>query len=283
MTVGLGENSPCPPLHRSAGAFTLIEVLVVVAIIALLIAVLIPSLSRARERARVAACGANIRTSGSAILYYAQANRDYMPPSGAWAELARPYLQRGGVVKTTNLEREYDVGFYKCPSDKILAETGQVKIEFEGNIVSLTHFVSYVLNVHLVWPLQNVEAARDGTNYHVVAQGQLYNGKDALGNPIWTAMRKTAQNKRLSEVVMLADGGDDEVSCNSAYWDFDDQQDFLGPVLEVHHGSGNNFLFADQHIEYHKVLGENVPRRGVPAVPRHWLPIMGIRVSAPSP
>lgn len=46
---------------RRAGAFTLIEVLVVVAIIALLIAILLPALKQAREQARNAVCASNIK------------------------------------------------------------------------------------------------------------------------------------------------------------------------------------------------------------------------------
>ncbi|HOA75074.1 MAG TPA: prepilin-type N-terminal cleavage/methylation domain-containing protein [Phycisphaerae bacterium] len=51
----------CSRPRPRAGAFTLIEVLVVVAIIALLIAILLPSLARARAASRATVCGSNIR------------------------------------------------------------------------------------------------------------------------------------------------------------------------------------------------------------------------------
>ena len=92
-------------------------------------------------------------------------------------------------------------------------------------------------------------------------------------------MQKITRVERRSEIVMFTDAGDDEVSTESAYWDFDDELDW-GVLaeddpgrLEVHHKNGNNFLFADQHIEFRKVLSENVPRRGVPRVPWQWIPL----------
>ena len=64
---------------RSAGAFTLIEVLVVVAIIALLVAILLPALSRARAQARSTMCLNNLRQIGLAVTQYAMANADVIP------------------------------------------------------------------------------------------------------------------------------------------------------------------------------------------------------------
>lgn len=59
--------------------FTLIELLVVVAIIALLISVLLPSLARARELSRRTACGANLKSIGTACLQYAESHKGVFP------------------------------------------------------------------------------------------------------------------------------------------------------------------------------------------------------------
>jgi prepilin-type N-terminal cleavage/methylation domain-containing protein/prepilin-type processing-associated H-X9-DG protein len=67
------------PVRRSA--FTLIELLVVIAVIALLAAILFPVFAQARAKARQAACLANLRQVGSALMMYAQDNDEHLPPA----------------------------------------------------------------------------------------------------------------------------------------------------------------------------------------------------------
>lgn len=82
------RNRPAQPLPRpycatrSAGGFTLIEVLVVVAIIALLVAILLPSLNQARAQARNAQCLSNLKQHGTAMQTYALTNNDIVPRGG---------------------------------------------------------------------------------------------------------------------------------------------------------------------------------------------------------
>ena len=83
---------------------------------------------------------------------------------------------------------------------------------------------------------------------------------------------KTSDIKRPGITVLLTDAGNDNVSQpDEMEWDFDDEPDYYGPILEVHHHNGNNFLFADLHVEYWKII-PGLWHDGVPPYPRCWLP-----------
>jgi len=59
-----------PPSRTSRPAFTLIELLVVIAIVAVLAAIVTPVLARAKDKAKHAACFANMRQVGGALVQY---------------------------------------------------------------------------------------------------------------------------------------------------------------------------------------------------------------------
>jgi len=70
--------------RRSAGGFTLVELLVVVAIIALLLAMLLPALGRAREVAEMTVCQTRLKQIGTAFHMYASEMKDHIPFKPGW-------------------------------------------------------------------------------------------------------------------------------------------------------------------------------------------------------
>lgn len=67
-------------MARSAGGFTLVELLVVVAIIAVLASLLLPTLSRAKEKAKVTKVHAELYGVGLALEMYSQDHEGRLPP-----------------------------------------------------------------------------------------------------------------------------------------------------------------------------------------------------------
>jgi len=108
-----------------AGAFTLIEVLVVVAIIALLIAILLPSLKKAREMSRRAVCLSQLHQQGLGMSTYAHDMKGFLPPRGTPKE-DFAYVIEGGIKnkpkELTNYGLLYgkyvgeDINIFYCPS-----------------------------------------------------------------------------------------------------------------------------------------------------------------------
>lgn len=288
----IARNDPVPRSTRSAVAksgFTLIEVLVVVAIIALLVAILLPSLQRAREQARVVVCGSNLRVTSQAMFFYNQGNREYYPNSGAWPDAVHPHLLRLGRGKFTTTTygsyRAQEVEVFRCPSDKVLHETGEGCSIVNGVWEKFIYRLSYCFNPFLAFESEPIMVGSQ-KSYQVSEAmkhtGNMYYDQCAGKYLQEWRLQKASRIKRPSDLVAFADAGDDD-NCGvnaleALKWDFDDDIDIYFAIdpamLEVHHVSGNNFAYVDQHIEYKKVLRRTGPQDtlGVPIFPFRWVP-----------
>jgi prepilin-type N-terminal cleavage/methylation domain-containing protein/prepilin-type processing-associated H-X9-DG protein len=293
MSTQTVSRRTCVP--RLSG-FTLIEVLVVVAIIALLISILLPSLKVAREQARNVACGSNLNQTGNAVLFYAQAQKDFFPGAGSWPELIGPYVHKERRGSMTNIDRALGTGehlarvdTYMCPNDEEYITSGMVyKTLPSGEKIRALYALSYGMNSYVPYPLSNPEAARKGTDFSAYnVKPGITTGADGMTR-VFNNLNKTTTITRHSDIVMVTDAGQDDLWVTryaDLAWDFDPQRDDPGNasnlgLLEVHHRTGNNFIFADGHVEFKKIL-RGIFMEGVPVFPGHWIPINGITGAPP--
>ena len=131
---------------KKTRGFTLIELLVVIAIIAILAAMLLPALQSARERGRRGSCISNLKQIGTALMQYAQDNREKMPAgpcrtSSTVSDAKNVFLDKDfedaeGAINGFNvlIGHEYlsDYAVYTCPSST--ATTGTAGTDGEGTL-----------------------------------------------------------------------------------------------------------------------------------------------------
>ncbi len=119
----MADKGVSPRKHRTKGAFTLVEMLVVVGIVGLLAAIVFPAFSRVRASGRRATCASNLRQIGMALNQYAQDNRSFYPSlnnrdgCAPWADAVFPYIKSEQVFQCPELPE----GLYKtgCPPDDL--------------------------------------------------------------------------------------------------------------------------------------------------------------------
>lgn len=116
-----------------AGAFTLVELLIVIAIIAILAAMLLPAVSTARRRALEASCKNNQRQLGISLHLYATDHNDALPlnnyvydvstlnpitQSNSWAPGLAPYDLTPAKLRSSVLFPYLQgVATFRCPAD----------------------------------------------------------------------------------------------------------------------------------------------------------------------
>ena len=121
-----------------AGAFTLLEVLIVVGVIALLATILLTAISKARESSRRVSCLNNVQNVARAIISYTADNENAFPASASittandadwvwWQTNRIDQIGAHGIGKLLgNLDSRSQTGLaaLRCPADSRLASGG---------------------------------------------------------------------------------------------------------------------------------------------------------------
>ena len=133
---------------KKTRGFTLIELLVVIAIIAILAAMLLPALQSARERGRRGSCISNLKQIGTALMQYAQDNREKMPVAACrtsttvstalTVDLSTDGSANGLQVLVGN-EYLTDFGVYACPSSTVKVGAGTETLNYAANTANLSY------------------------------------------------------------------------------------------------------------------------------------------------
>ncbi|WP_437185043.1 DUF1559 domain-containing protein [Planctomicrobium sp. SH668] len=126
--------------HRSAGGFTILELLICVALVAVLLALVFPVLGTVRESSRRVQCSNHLKQIGLAIQGYHE-SFGYLPPAWRWHESRKtlfgwlppllPYLGQQEVFHQINFSkpleheehsglRELSLPMFTCPSDLMM-------------------------------------------------------------------------------------------------------------------------------------------------------------------
>jgi len=242
----------------SEGGFTLVELLVVIAIIALLMAILLPALNRAREQGKRAVCMSQIKQLGIAWYMYCDDNKEQVPVGDVWYSWGM--LCSNGILGM-GAWHEWPHPWPHAPVTPCTpAAAGIMQANLPNPVqADWRHAISEGMlwkwvNDYKVYKCPVGEKGQEVT-YAMSHAMNTYPGSAGPGSVARTVILRT-DIRRTAERFVFLDAG--FAKQGAFFLNYDGgggaPPGSFGDHRPTRHGQGTTFVFADQHVEYHKWL-----------------------------
>jgi prepilin-type N-terminal cleavage/methylation domain-containing protein/prepilin-type processing-associated H-X9-DG protein len=273
----LGFSGLSGRVKAARDAFTLIELLVVIAIIAILAAMLLPVLNAAEQKARQTQCMNNMDQLELAYNMYVEDNNEGLPPNfvgdpqGNWiqgncnsgtgnpgpVEVADYNIRQGSIFPYCQNSK-----IYACPANTKLvgpATPGECsKALAEGVRVSPNSFVPQLRTCSIEYSMggNSGNTANPPLGWEITYNGLTYKSYQKMTDILATRISQKLVFAQEAEST-LNDGefGDNPLVPSGA----GSPVDSWWNVPCNRHDNGENFSFADGHVEYWQFHDPDVP------------------------